>query len=258
MIHPTALIDPQATLGSDVRVGPFSVIDANVTVGDHGVIGSHVTLMPYTTLGRGCQVHAGAVLGDIPQDTAFEPCVSYVKIGDDCIIREGVTIHRGTKPETTTSLGDGCMLMAYSHLAHNCNVGNRVIMANNAVLGGYVEVGEGVFISSSCGVHQFCKIGRLSMLGGLCGVSKDVLPFSMLDNCTMNAVCGNNVIGMRRAGLGPEVRREIKRAFKIILSSGLNLDDAVAQLQKQIPGPVADEFCAFIAASTRGICRPAA
>ena len=254
MIHKTAVIDAGAELGRDVTVGPFSYIEADVRVGDGCVIGPHVSILRYTSLGANCRVHAGAVLGDLPQDTAFKQCESWARIGANCLIREGVTIHRGTKPGTVTEIGDDCFLMAFSHFAHNVRLGKGVIVANGALLGGYVEVGGRAFISGNCLIHQFVKVGRLAMLGGGSAASKDVPPFCTLRTLSLNTVAGLNVVGMRRANLSPEEREEIKRAFKILYKSGLNVSQSVEKIRETFTSGPALEFCAFIEESKRGIC----
>jgi UDP-N-acetylglucosamine acyltransferase len=212
-----------------------------------------VTILKHTSLGPGCEVHAGAVLGDVPQDLAFDGCRSFLKVGARCVIREGVTLHRGTKPDTATEIGDQCFLMAFSHCAHNVNLGRGVIMANGALLGGYVEVGAGAFISGNCLVHQFVRIGRLVMLGGGCAASKDVPPFCLLEPCKTNSMRGLNVVGMRRSGLTSEERKDIKRAFKLIYRSGYSPKQAAAKIREEFTSGPALEFCDFIEASERGL-----
>ena len=254
MIHKTAEIDPGAELGEGVTVGPFSVIEKDVKVGDGCTIGPHVTVLPYTSIGPRCEIHAGAVLGDVPQDLGFEPAETYVEIGESCIIREGVTIHRGTKPGTRTHIGPRCFLMAFSHFAHNVELGERVIVANGALLAGYVVVGDGAFISGNAAVHQFCRVGRLAMLGGGAAASKDVPPFCMLRPAELNGIVGTNVVGMRRAGMDAAQRRAVQQAFKILFRSGLSIPQARARIVAEIAEPVAGEFAGFIDASQRGIC----
>jgi len=253
--HSTAIIDPKAEIGADVDIGPYAVIERDVAIGEGCRIGPHAVIHPYTTLGPGCRVHAGAVLGDAPQEIAFSGCRSFVRIGARCILREGVTIHRGTEEDTATRIGDECFLMVNSHVGHNCQVGNKVIMANGALLGGRVHVGDGVFIAGNSGVHQFVKIGRLAMLSGVAGASKDVPPFCTIHGATINKISGLNVIGMRRAGIGPADRSEVKRVFKLICASGLNVSQALEELEAQdLAGP-AKEFVDFVKTSSRGICQ---
>jgi UDP-N-acetylglucosamine acyltransferase len=254
MIHATAIIEPGAEIGTDVTVGPYSIIENGAKIGDGCVIGPHVTVMQYTTLGPNCNVHAGAVLGDLPQDLGFGGGESFVKIGTKCVIREGVTIHRATKPGTTTEIGDSCFLMALSHFAHNVKLGNNVIVANSAFLGGYVEVGDRVFISGGVGIHQFVKVGRLAMIGGNGGISKDVPPFCTTKPVELNVVGGMNVVGMRRAGITPQERAQIKEVFKLLYRSGLNTKQAVEKIKAAFTTGPAMEFCSFIEQSKRGIC----
>jgi UDP-N-acetylglucosamine acyltransferase len=257
-IHPTAVIEEGAQLGADVEVGPFAFVAAGAQIGDGCNIGPHVTIYGYTTLGSGCRVHAGAVLGDLPQDFGFEEGESFVRIGSGCMIREGVTVHRGSKPGTETVIGDRCMLMAFSHFAHNVQLGDDVIVANGALLAGYVSVGSRAFISGNVAVHQFARVGRLAMLGGGAMISKDVPPFCTMRPAMENVVGGLNVVGMRRAGMSPSDRTAVKAAFKLLYHSGLNVAQAREQLVEQCVDGPARELHDFVAASERGICAASA
>ncbi len=254
MIHKTAVVDDGARMGRDVQVGPFAVIEKDTVIGDGCVIGAHASVLRYTRLGAGCRVHAGAVVGDVPQDMGFDGGESYVHIGERCVIRECVTVHRGTKPGTVTVIGEECFLMACSHVAHNCKLGPRVVLANATLLGGYVEIGERAFISGNCLIHQFCRIGRLAMLGGGSAASKDVPPFCTVNPLTLNRVAGLNVIGLRRAGFPPEQRQQVRRAFKILYASGRNVAQAVEEIRSQFRDGPALEFCDFAEQSQRGLC----
>lgn len=254
-VHQTAVIEAGAKLGKDVTVGPFAWVDRDTEIGDGCVIGPHVVVHRHTSIGRGCRVHAGAVLGDLPQDVAFRPdAVSWVRIGANCVIREGVTIHRGTKADTATVVGDGCFLMANSHLGHNVRLGDGVILANGALLAGYVEVGDRAFISGNAAVHQFVRIGRLAMLSGCAAITKDVPPFCTTRAASLNYIAGLNVVGMRRAGMSPADRQTVRRAFKILFRSGLNVAQALGRLKAEFPAGPARDFWAFVEASKRGIC----
>jgi UDP-N-acetylglucosamine acyltransferase len=253
-IHPTAIVEDGAVLGADVELGPYAYVASGARVGDGCRIGPHTTIYGYTTLGAGCRVHAGAVLGDLPQDFGFEDGESFVRIGDRCMIREGVTIHRGSKPGTETVIGNGCMLMAFSHFAHNVELSDNVIVANGALLGGYVSVGARAFISGNVAVHQFVRIGRLVMLGGGAMISKDVPPFCTARPAMENGVGGINVIGMRRAGMSPDDRAATKAAFKILYLSGLNVSQAKEALAERFTSGPGREIHDFVAASERGIC----
>lgn len=254
-IHPTAVIDPGAELGENVSVGAFCYIDRHTKIGDHCILGPHVTILPFTTLGRGCKVHAGAVLGDLPQDLVYQDTESYVRIGNNCTIREGVTIHRGTKSRTVTEVGDDCLLMAFSHLAHNARIGNRVVIANGALIAGYAEIGDRAFISGNCLVHQFVRVGRLSMMSGGSAIQKDVPPFCITRSLSTNTVLNLNIVGLRRAGFTGEQRLILKRAFDTLYRSGLNITEAVTKLEEDFDDELSREICEFVKSSKRGICK---
>lgn len=255
-IHPTALVESDAQIGSNVDIGPFSYVANHVTLGDDCHLGPHVTILPHTTLGTGCQVHAGAVLGDLPQDLAFQPnTVSYVQIGQRCVLREGVTVHRGTHANTVTQVGDDCLLMANSHVGHNAVLGNRVILANGALVGGYASVGDRTFVSGNCMIHQLTRVGRLAMLSGGCAVQKDVPPFCMTCSSTSNTIMGLNVVGLRRAQIMADDRQALKRALKVLYRSNLTVSDAIAKLEQDVDSPLIQELCEFVRQSERGICK---
>ncbi len=255
-IHPMAVVEDGAVLGNDVQVGPFSFIGAGATIGSGCRIGPHVTIHGCVTLGAGCQVHAGAVLGDLPQDLGFAGDASFVTIGGNCILREGVTIHRGTKPGTTTRIGNRCMFMANSHAAHNVETGDDVILANGALLGGYAVVGSRVFVSGNALVHQFVRIGDVAMLGGGAAVSKDVPPYCTVRPISANRVLGLNIVGMRRAGISAADRTAIKRLFKMLYVSGQNVSDFKQEMQQENVGdsPAVKCFVDFVLSSERGVC----
>lgn len=253
-IHASALIEEGATLGRDVDISPFCYIDRHVELGDGCVIGPHVTILGHTTLGEGCRVHGGAIIGDIPQDVTYRGGISYVAIGDRCTLREGVTIHRGTKPGSITQVGNDCLLMAHSHLAHDVQMGHQVIIANGALVAGYAHIGDRAFISGNCLIHQFTRVGRLAMLSGGTAVQKDVPPFAMTHSLSRNTIMGLNVVGLRRAGFTPEDRQLLKAAFTMLYRSDLNTTQAIAQLKDTFDSPLVTELWQFIEASERGIC----
>jgi UDP-N-acetylglucosamine acyltransferase len=253
MIHPTAVVDPGADVAADCQVGPLTYIEAGARIGAGCVIGPHVTIFGCTTLGDRCKVHAGAVLGDLPQDLGYRGGDSCVEVGADCVIREGVTIHRGTEAGTVTRTGAHCLLMANSHVAHNVVLGDRVILANGALLGGHVRVDDDAFISGNTAVHQFIRIGRVAMLGAGSALTQDVLPFSMTTTCARNSMAGLNVVGMRRAGLSPAERGEVKRLHKLIFRSGLNMQQALAVMDEEGQA-LASEMAAFIRGAKKGVC----
>lgn len=253
-IHPTALIDPTAAVDSSARVGPYVVVGPEVRIEANVDLGPHAVVVSHSRIGPRCRIHAHAVIGDAPQDLAFAGGTSWVEIGAGVTIREGVTIHRGTKPDTVTRVGDDCFLMANAHLAHNVVLGRRVIVANGALLAGYVEVGDNAFISGNALIHQFCRIGRLAMIGGGSAISRDVPPFCTTHSGAYNEVVGLNIVGLRRAGFTPEQRLYIKRAFGLVYRQGLTPSQAVARIRAELPAGPAQTFADFVAASKRGIC----
>lgn len=256
MIHPTALVEPGAQLGANVQIGPYAVVASTVRLGDGCVLAPHAVVLGHTTLGARCTVHSGAVIGDLPQDLSFGGEPSYVVIGDDCTFRENVTVHRGTKPGTTTRLGNHVFMMANSHVAHNGEVGDHVVFANTAAIGGYVTVGERCFLGGNTGVHQFCHIGRLAMVGSGALVSKDLPPFCTAVSSKNSYVGGLNVVGLRRAGFTAAQRAQVKQAFHVVYRSGLNAAQARERLRAEIDNPFAAEFADFLGHAKRGICRP--
>lgn len=253
-IHPSATIDPAAELGDNVTVGPGAVIAAKTKIGNGTVIGPNAVIHEYTTMGNDCCVHACAVIGDKPQDLAFGGVPSFVRIGDRVTMREGVTIHRGTEENTETVVGDDCYLMAYSHLAHNVVLGKKVILVNGVLIAGHVELGDGVFFGGGAAIHQFCKVGRLAMIGGNGSLSKDVLPFCTTETGGRNTVVGLNVVGLKRAGFDPDQRKTVKQCFSIIYREGLNISQATQKLKGMSTDPIVNEFCDFIERSNRGLC----
>jgi len=254
-IHPTAIVEDGAIIGEDVSIGPFSFIQSGAKIGNGCKIGPNVIILKYAIIGEKVQIHSCAVIADEPQDMKFDGCDSFVKIGNNCIIREGVTIHRGSKAGTYTEIGDDCFLMANSHIAHNVRLGNKVIVANGALLAGYVEVDDRAFLSGNCAIHQFCHVGRLALVTACSGASKDVPPFCITRHCDTNVVAGLNIIGMRRAGIELPDRIIIKQAFKMLYCSNLNVSDAIKQMEKVFTSGIGKEFVDFIKSSKRGICR---
>ncbi|MBN2452302.1 MAG: acyl-ACP--UDP-N-acetylglucosamine O-acyltransferase [Lentisphaeria bacterium] len=251
-IHSTAVIDPGAELGRDVAVAPYAVIDAHVRVGDGCTIGPHVHISGHTTIGAMTRVHAGAVIGDLPQDHHYDGAVTYTEIGRQCVIREYVTIHRGTIEGSRTVVGDGTMLMGFVHLGHNCDIGEQVVIANGTMLAGHVEVGPRAFVSAGVLVHQFVRIGRLAMIGGGNGIGQDVPPFCMLQ---YDQIQGPNVVGLRRAALAEAARAAIRGAIKIYFFSGLNRPNAIEEIRATCGSHAeVSEFVAFIESTKRGIC----
>ena len=250
-IHPSAIIAPGAEIGNDVTIGPYAVIEEHVRLGDRCVIGPHVYLTGHTAIGGGTNIHAGAVIGDEPQDLHYNGELSYVDIGENCVIREYVTIHRGTEEGSHTVVGNNVLLMAFVHLGHNCQIGDEVVIANASLLAGRVEVAPHAFISGDVKVHQFVRIGRLAMVGGGNAVKQDVPPFCLLQE---NVIQSPNIVGLRRSGLDDATRHAIRNAIKIYFFNGLNRMNAMAEIREKVPDlPEVREFLDFVGSTTRGI-----
>jgi UDP-N-acetylglucosamine acyltransferase len=250
-IHPTAIIAAGATLAEDIEVGPYVIIEDHVTVGSGTVLMAHVVVRGYTTIGERNQIHFGAVIGHDPQDVAFDPASeSYVRIGNNNIIREYCTIHRGTKAGSETCIGNNNFLMGVSHIGHNVRIGNGVVVANNAMLAGYVRVGDRTFISGGVALHQFCTVGRLAMLSGQGGFSQNIPPFVIA--LERNEVQGLNMVGLRRAGISAEAIRELKEAYSLLYRSGLLRVAAITRMQAcNFATEEAREFVSFVNSSER-------
>jgi UDP-N-acetylglucosamine acyltransferase len=256
-IHPTAVIDPSAKLGSNVRVGPYCVIGADVVVGDDCELASHVTLRGPTVIGKGNRFFDHAAIGGDPQDKKFqgEP-ESRLEIGDNNYFREFVTINRGSvHGGGLTRLGSDNWLMAYCHMAHDCDVGNNTIFANNTILAGHVTVEDRVYMGGFTGVHQFCRLGTLAMTGGHTMIAQDVPPYVIAAG-NRAKLYGVNKIGLQRAGIAAEETRSVQKAYKLYFRSRLAAKDAMARIEEELKdSPMAQHFLAFIRASQRGILR---
>jgi UDP-N-acetylglucosamine acyltransferase len=252
-IHHTAVIDEGVSLAPDVRVGPYAVISGPVRIGPGCFVSSHAVIIGPVIIGVRNKIGSGAVIGGYPQDLSFNPDVeSSVEIGDDNVIREHCTIHRGTKAASKTVLGSNCYLMAGAHLGHNTQVGNHAILANNVLLGGYVEVGDGAFLGGGAVVHQHTRIGQLAMMQGMAGVGRDIPPFTTAAG--VNSVVGLNIVGLRRNGYDLAARSEVKRGFDLLYRSGLKPSEAARQAECESWSPSLLAFWKFVRASKRGIC----
>ena len=253
-IHPTAIVDPSAKLAANIEIGPFSIIGPHVTIDEKTTVQSHVVIEGEVAIGRGNFIGHGAIIGPTPQDVSFsEERKTKVEIGDNNIIREYCTIHRGSADGSATKIGDKNFLMAGAHVGHNCVIGNNVIIANNCLLAGHVRVDDGAFLGGGSTFHQFMHIGRLVMVQGSSAFGKDLPPFVVA--AERNSVFGLNIIGLRRAGFSANDRDEIKEAFKLIYLSGLNTAQALDKAKSMTFGAPAREFLDFVAnAKKRGIC----
>ncbi len=252
-IHSTAIIEEGAWLGEGVEVGPFSLIGAEAVVGDGTIIRSHVVIEGAVRIGRQNQIGHGSILGGAPQDLGFASATkSGIELGDDNVIREYCTIHRGTAEGSSTIVGNGNFLMAGAHLGHNCRIGNNVVIANNCLLGGYVRVDDRAFLGGGSVFHQYVRIGRLVITQGNSGFGKDLPPFVVA--AQINLVAGLNIVGLRRAGFSAADRDEVKRAFKLLYRSGLNTRQALEKSAEMEWTQHGREFFDFVAeAGTRGI-----
>jgi UDP-N-acetylglucosamine acyltransferase len=253
-IHPTAIVDPTAKIGNDVAIGPYAVIGANVVVGERSTIESHAVIESDVTIGSGNFIGHGAIIGTAPQDLSFSAeRKTYVTIGNDNVIREHCTIHRGSADGSVTKIGNKNFLMVGAHVGHNCEIGNNVIIANNCLLGGHVRIGDGAFLGGACVFHQHMSVGQLAITRGASGFGKDIPPFVIA--AEINYVVGLNVVGLRRAGFSANDRDEIKAAFKLVYASGLNISQAIEKAATMKLGAGAREFIDFVAnAKKRGIC----
>ncbi len=252
-VHPTAVVSPGARLGEGVVVGPYAVIEDEVEIGPRTQIRAHAVVKSYTTLGADNVVHEHAVLGGEPQDLSFSGARTELRMGDRNRVRAGVTIHRGTPASGTTVVGSDCFLMGYAHVAHDCRLGDRVILANNVALAGHVHIGDRAFLSGGVVVHQFSRIGRLAMIGGNAKIIRDCLPFVTTDG-SPGVSSGLNLVGLRRAGFRPEEIRALKQGYRLLLRSALPLETALARMS-EMHEPLVDELVAFVRASKRGFAR---
>jgi UDP-N-acetylglucosamine acyltransferase len=256
MIHPTAIVDPGAVIGDNVSIGPYSVIGEQVVLGNECEIGPHVTIQGKTSIGPQSRVFQFASIGGPPQDFTYKGEDTRVEVGARVMVREYVTIHRGTvRGRGATIIGDDCYLMSYCHVAHDCILGQGVIMANSAHLGGHIEIGTRAILGGIVAVHQFVRVGEYALVGGVSGVAKDVPPYTLASGSRIY-VYGLNEVGLKRNGFGRETIRQLKRAFKIAFRSSLKVEQAVQKIRAEMMHtPEALRFADFLASSKRGTAR---
>ena len=256
MIHKTAIISSGAEIDSNVDIGAYSIIGDNVFIGSGTVIGSHVVIDPFVTIGRNCRVFQYAAIGAVPQSLKFEGEKTYVKIGNGTIIREFVTIHRGTGfGGGITEVGEENFLMAYTHIAHDCKVGRKVVMANNATLAGHITIGNHATIGGLVAIHQFVKIGEYAFVGGKSAVVKDVPPYVIAagDRAELH---GLNSVGLKRHGFSPTTLSLLKKTYRIIFRIGLTMNEAIERVRAEVEQvPEVVNFIDFIKSSQRGVTR---
>lgn len=249
-IHPTAIIDPKAEIDAGVEIGPFCVIDGNVRVAGGCRLYQGVYLAGWTTVEENCVLHPGVIVGHEPQDTHFKGERSFCRIGRGTILREYVTVHRGTIPESETVIGEECFLLGGSHVAHNCALGNRVTLINDVLLAGHVEIGNDATLGGKAAVHQFARIGELAMVAGNARVVMDVPPFALTD--TAGKVAGLNRVGMKRSGMSREDLHAIRQAYRTIYATGQSQTDAAALIAETNDGSSAvARLVAFLRAESR-------
>ncbi|MFL5581317.1 MAG: acyl-ACP--UDP-N-acetylglucosamine O-acyltransferase [Gemmatimonadaceae bacterium] len=252
-IHPTAIVAPDAKLGVGVEIGPYAIVGEGCELGDGCVIAPRATLEKNVRLGAGVKVGVGSVLGGDPQDLKFRGEHTTVDVGDNTTIREYATVNRGTAQSFKTTVGKNCFLMSYVHLAHDCHVGDGVIISNATQLAGHVTVEDRAIISGVSAVHQFVRIGKYSFVGGCSRVSQDVPPFIKAVGNPIK-LYGLNSVGLERNGFPEDVRRELKRAYRLLFKSELNLRQAVERARAELQMmPEVQDFLAFIEASQRGV-----
>lgn len=252
-IHPTAVVDPSAKLADDVEIGPYCVVEHDVSIGPGTRLISQCFVGAWTTMGARNTLYPFSAIGGDPEDYAFSGEASYTRIGDGNRFREGVTVNRGTKPGTETVIGSGCFMMANTHISHNCVIGNKVVIVPYGGVAGYCTVGDNCLISGLSGMHQFCRMGRLAVLSGGSTISLDLPPF-MIGDGRNGGVRGFNKVGMSRNGFSPEATRAIKDIYQIVFRSGLNMKNAIAKVEAEVPQlPEVVEFLDFVKSTKRGI-----
>ncbi len=253
-VAPTARVAPDAVIGPRTVIGDYCVIEADVAIGRECVLEPYVFVRRWTTLGDRNRISAGTVLGTDPLDKAFTGERSYLRIGNDNIIREHYTISRGTRPESATEIGDGNYIMTSGHIAHNCRIGSHTVICSCALVAGYVEIEDQAFISGGVAIHQYSKIGRLAMIGGMTRVDRDAPPFFLYAGSRI-VPRGLNLVGLRRAGFTAEEIRPIKQAYRLLYRSGLRRDEALERIETEAASPHTLHLVRFVRASRRGICR---
>jgi UDP-N-acetylglucosamine acyltransferase len=253
-IHPTAIVDPGAELASGVTVGPYSIIDGNVSIDADTHLGPHVIIRPYTAIGKRCRIFQFAVVGEEPQDLKFQGEETRLIIGDDNIIREFATLHRGTVGGGgLTQVGNGNLFMAYTHVAHDCRVGNNVIMSNAATLAGHITVDDYAILGGLSAVHQFCRVGAHAFIGGCSAVARDVPPYCMAFGNRAKIV-GLNLVGLKRHGLSLASLEILKAAYELLFLSDLTLKEAMVQVRQRFPEePAVQKLLEFLETSERGL-----
>ncbi len=255
-IHQTAIVDPQASLADDVEVGPLAIIGPHVKIGAGTIVQANAYISGHTTIGQKCEIFPFACVGMKTQDLKYVAGdITYAEIGDGTVLREFSTVHLGTKPGEVTKVGRNCLIMAYCHVAHGCELGDGVIMSNLATLAGEVKVANHAIIGGLAGIHQFCRIGEYAMVAGGSRVRQDCPPYMIIDASAEEArVLGPNVVGLQRSGFPSEVRSALKDAFKLLYREGLNRSQAIERIKYEVPDiPEVQHLVRFYQESQRGV-----
>jgi len=254
-IDSKAMVSPKAKLAEGVKIGPYAVIGDNVKIGPGCVIDSFAQVLGYTEIGKNNHIFPYAVVGNIPQDLKYKGEESYLIIGDNNRIREFVTINPGTEKGAKTVIGSDNLIMAYSHIAHDCVIGNGNVLANGSTLAGYVEINDKVVVGGLVAIHQFCRVADFAIIGGCSKVVQDMPPYSMCDGHPA-AICGLNLVGLRRAGISSDTIRNLKKAFRILFFENHPLDTAKSIIQKDLPSSKElKNLIKFVSTSKRGVAK---
>lgn len=252
-IHPTAIVDPGADLGEDVEIGPYALVGPKVTLGARTVVAPRAIVERNARIGADCRIGSGSIVGGDPQDLKYKGEETWVEIGEGTVVREYVTVNRGTDESLRTTVGKQCLLMAYVHVAHDCHIGDEVILANVVQLAGHITIGDCATISGMTPVHQFVKIGPYAFIGGMSRVTKDVPPFVKAAGSPMK-LYGLNTVGLERRGFTRETMRELKKAYALFFSSDLNVSQALERARAELaPLPEVETLIRFVEESERGV-----
>jgi len=253
VIHPTAVVHPNANIDRGVEIGPYCVIGENVSIGRGTIVQAHVVINGWTAIGEDCRIYPFSSIGAASQDRKYAGERSYTRVGSRTIVREYVSIQRATGEDQMTAVGDDCLLLAYVHIAHNCSIGNGVTMSNLAQLAGHCAIGDDAVIGAMAGVHQFTRVGPYAMVGGASKVTRDVPPFFLVEGNPATPY-GLNSVGLRRAEFSNDAKAEIKRFYKILYGSKLNLSKAIETMKEDVATDSGREIIAFLESeSQRGI-----
>ncbi|MCQ9208702.1 MAG: acyl-ACP--UDP-N-acetylglucosamine O-acyltransferase [Omnitrophica bacterium] len=251
-IHPTAIVGKRAKLSKDVEIGPYVIIEDDVEIGQRVKVSSHAHILEHTSIGNDCQIHMGVILGHLPQIRQASSTEGRLIVGKRNIFREYTTVHRSSQKGKATLIGNDNYFMGFSHIAHDCTIGNYVTICNGTLVAGHASIEDHAFVSGNVTIHQFCRIGKFAMIGGLARIAKDVPPYMIAKGDS--SVWAINSLGLKRGSISLQARSEIKRAFKLLYKSGLNVKQALQQLKNEAGSSEVEYLINFILRSQRGIC----